>query len=674
MRGLCSTLIAATILLVGSPSAAAAPSTAISPALNVVGQSAGEEFGSSIDCNAPSELTTHRSLIAIGAPQAVTSQTLGASGRVYIVDPTAPSNARVVQTLQSPSPQTNGEFGKALAFVPDFNGDGFSDLAVAQPNSSAGAIFFFQSALSNNGDTVTFTFCGTTASGPYFGEVLSPLRASGVVGASLLIGSPRASPPSTRGVSITSSGISCSVVEHPEFSVEGSAASRFGAGVSFIANHDSSLDGLPDILIGAPREGGAQNISGSVYVAASDALTQPTPTPSLTDTSATPDPLLLTAPAAVTRVALGGETDLLGSSLAGSENSLIFAAGAPGANNGRGRVSLYSSSGGQLCAFSPSLSESSVAFGQTIADVGAIFSALTSGADLNIAAYHSEQSTGGSVALFGMNTTTSACTQRFTTLNNCQMQTTQRQGASLAGGARCSLFTQGALRPFVVVGSPGFNNEQGRVDLYVEGVGIHGAPVECPDSSQAAPIPTSAPTTSPTPIYTTRPRDSSPDPTPTPTPTVSPRAAARIDVFPGYDDLPEPKVETVSNSKVEISLPPVSGALEDRSYSKAFKKLLKSGFSKTQATKALANLFVEYIVTIESTSQEATVLRKKSFIHSAKSAGKRRIRSRKNRLSARLLPSTSYSISYVVELSVRKPKRVVIGATKQSAPTRFRLP
>jgi hypothetical protein len=134
-------------------------------------------------------------------------------------------------------------------------------------------------------------------------------------------------------------------------------------------------------------------------------------------------------------------------------------------------------------------------------------------------------------------------------------------------------------------------------------------------------------------------------------------------VFPGYDDLPEPKVETVSNSKVEISLPPVSGALEDRSYSKAFKKLLKSGFSKTQATKALANLFVEYIVTIESTSQEATVLRKKSFI-----------RSRKNRLSARLLPSTSYSISYVVELSVRKPKRVVIGATKQSAPTRFRLP
>jgi hypothetical protein len=665
-------LLAATMLsLLWAPRLEASPSTYASPAVHFLGASTGDRFGSAVDCSAPTGSSAPRSLIAVGAPGAVDGSSLGATGSVHIIDPHEASGMETVQILHSPSPQRGAEFGKALSFILDFNNDGISDLAVAQPNSSGGAVFFFQSSLSTATGRVSFTFCGSTTSVPYFGEVLTPLRTPNLGGPTLLIGSPRSSPSSTHAVSISSSGSSCSVVEHPAFLFEVADSSRFGSALAFVANHTTSQDGLPEMVVGAPRQGGAQNLSGSLQMAYSDhgsAPLQPTATPASASTSTS---YAAGTPAqGLSLFASGASTDLLGSALVGSEQSPIFAASAPGALNGAGRVSLYSTDGSSLCSFSPSVNDSAIAFGQAIAGLGTAFPHLTNGSDFTIASYHSEDETGGSVTLSGMNTTTSTCTQSLVRLNNCVRQNTQQQGFALGGGSRCSIIAQGAPRAFLLVGSPGFSSSLGRVDLYAEGIGMHDAPQACPNSTSAIQTPIIDPTPSPPPSPTPKSRDEQPTLTPTPP---SQRQGA-IGAYPDYDDLPEPKVEVTRGTRVAITLPVISPQFESSSYSRAYQKLLKAGFSPSQATQALEKISVTYIVTIEplATAKEGGMM-KKSFARSAKSPTKVRLRSRKNRVSTRLLPSTSYSVSYIVEFAVMKPKRLVLGTTKKSAPTRFRV-
>jgi hypothetical protein len=121
------------------------------------------------------------------------------------------------------------------------------------------------------------------------------------------------------------------------------------------------------------------------------------------------------------------------------------------------------------------------------------------------------------------------------------------------------------------------------------------------------------------------------------------------------------------------NLPTVTPTLVGRGYSKALSQLLKAGLSKTQATKALKRVTTTYIITFQPLRETSALTKqKKSSAAASKASTKIRLRSRKNRISARLSPSTSYSVSYRVEFSITKPKRVTLGSTKESAPTRFR--
>ena len=680
----------ALVIILAPKTSSAAPQTSISSSLHFTGSASGERFGATIDCSAPSTATQNSSLMAVGAPNAVSPSLGQQAGRVYIIDPSAAQGSRALQTIDSPSPQTGAEFGKALAFVNDFNNDSVPDLVIAQPHGTTGTLFLFHSQINQGSSTISYAPCGELSGDTYFAEVLTPLRSPSPGTPTILIGSPRASIPNTLGVSIQSSGTSCSTTQHPEFSFSGATSSLLGSGVSFIANTNGSFDGRPEMLVGISHQGGASNLSGSVQMAYSD----PPLIPMQLDPMATPTVMATSTPptsAGLIQLATGGETDLLGSSLAGSESSSVFAAGAPGALGGRGRVSLFNSAGSPLCAFSEGLESSSVGFGRTIVALGDSFGSLTGQSDTTLASYRSEDSTGGSVALFGMNSTNSSCSQSLVQVNNCVAQPTQEQGAALAGGAHCVLTHNGAPTVFLAVGAPGFDREAGRVDIYTELNAPVSPPQPCtaitapgaaPDSSpsvlpaQATPItqPTAPNVPDPTPSNPSSPEPPSPDPSSGgANPGSPPPSTEGIEIFPGFTDLPEPKISTSSRGNVVANLPTVTPTLVGRGYSKALSQLLKAGFSKAQATKALKRVTTTYIITFQPLRETSALTKqKKSSPAASKASTKIRLRSRKNRISARLSPSTSYSVSYRVEFSITKPKRVTLGSTKESAPTRFR--
>ena len=666
----------ALVISLAPKTSSAAPQTSISSSLHFTGTASGERFGTTIDCSAPSTATQNSSLIAVGAPNAVSPALGQQGGRVYIIDPSAAQGSRTIQTIDSPSPQTGAEFGKALAFVNDFNNDSVPDLVIAQPHGTTGTLFLFHSQINQGSSTITYAPCGELSGDAYFAEVLTPLRSPSPGSPTILIGSPRSSTPNTLGVSIQSSGTSCSTTQHPEFSFSGATSSLLGSGVSFIANTNGSFDERPEMLVGIAHQGGASNLSGSVQMAYSD----PPLIPMQLHPMATPTVMATSTPPTVVgliELVAGGETDLLGSSVVGSESSSVFAAGAPGALGGRGRVSLFTSAGSALCAFSEKLESSSVGFGRTIVALGNSFGSLTGDSDTTLASYRSEDSTGGSVAIFGMNSTNASCSQSLVQVNNCVAQPNQEQGAALAGGAHCVITHNGAPTLFLAVGAPGFDREAGRVDIYTE----LNVPAQQLRACAAIAAPETAPSVSPiqaTPI--TQPTvPNSPNPPSSdpgsggPNTGSPPPSTGVIEIFPGFTDLPEPKISTPSRGNVVATLPIVTPTLVGRAYSKALSQLLKAGLSKAQATKALKKITATYIITFQPIQQMSALPRtKKSFAATGKAPTKIRLRSRKNRISARLSPSTSYSVSYRVEFSITKPKRVTLGSTKESAPTRFR--
>lgn len=688
-RGHCKkTRLLPLLLLVGifAPEIlSATPQTSISSSIHFTGAASGERFGTTIDCSAPSTATRNSSLIAVGAPHAVIPSLGQQAGRVYIIEPSTIQGSRTIQTIDSPSPQVGAEFGKALAFVNDFNNDAVPDLVIAQPHGTTGTLFLFHSQINQDGSLITYAPCGELSGDTYFAEVLTPLHSPSLGSPTILIGSPRSSTPNTLGVSIQSLGTSCSTTQHPEFSFNGATSSHFGSGVAFIANTNNSFDGRPEMIVGVAHQGGSSNLSGSIQMALSDPQLipmhqYPTMTPTAAATSTPP------AVVGLIQLATGGDTDLLGSSLAGSETSSVFAASAPGALGGRGRVSLFDSAGTSLCAFSEGLESSSVGFGNTIIALGDSFGSLTGHSDVTIAAYRSEDATGGSVALFGMNSTTASCSQSQVQLNNCVEQSTQEQGVALAGGANCVLNQNGSRTSFLAVGAPGFDRATGRVDIYTE-IGLTDQPPRrCTTTTSPQPLPENAPAASQA--------QSTPKPEPTPPNSPKPPLAeppssdpssggsnnkfpatptGSIAVFPGFTDLPEPTISTLPQGNVVATLPAVTPTLLGSAYSKALSQLLRAGLSKAQATQALKRITTTYIITFEPINQTSALTKTKKFLAApTKASSKIRLRSRKNRISTRLSPSTSYAVTYRVEFSITKPKRVTLGTTKESAPTRFR--
>ncbi len=153
-----------------------------------------------------------------------------------------------------------------------------------------------------------------------------------------------------------------------------------------------------------------------------------------------------------------------------------------------------------------------------------------------------------------------------------------------------------------------------------------------------------------------------------------------IAIAPGSAGLPAPEVSFSSQNTANVILPEVSVRLTEAQRERALRLLLNRGSSKQKAEKALetrGNLITTYIVTLvaESDVVAARAVMLKARIVNARGTRRiRKLRSRRSRVSVgRLTPGATYSVSYRVEISLKKP-RTVLGVTKPSEAARFRAP
>ena len=103
----------------------------------------------------------------------------------------------------------------------------------------------------------------------------------------------------------------------------------------------------------------------------------------------------------------------------------------------------------------------------------------------------------------------------------------------------------------------------------------------------------------------------------------------------------------------------------------------KNKLSKKKATDIVsnpANFFVTYEITISPASGAASVFTAQASFKIRASAGKKRqYKTRLNRVSVRNLPAGNYTASWSGHIALKKPKAIVVGSTKKSAPTKFKV-
>lgn len=155
---------------------------------------------------------------------------------------------------------------------------------------------------------------------------------------------------------------------------------------------------------------------------------------------------------------------------------------------------------------------------------------------------------------------------------------------------------------------------------------------------------------------------------------------APYEVAPGSEGLPAPDVDQSKGPNAFVVLPQVSVSLSASQKTRAVKLLMNRGASKQKAEAAVENpknFETTYIVTVvtESVGGSAAGVALKSYAISARGASKvRKYRTRRDRVSiGRLTPGSMVSVSYRVEISLKKP-RAVLGLTKPSETKRVRVP
>lgn len=153
-----------------------------------------------------------------------------------------------------------------------------------------------------------------------------------------------------------------------------------------------------------------------------------------------------------------------------------------------------------------------------------------------------------------------------------------------------------------------------------------------------------------------------------------------LEIFPGSAGLPAPDVDQSKGPNAYVTLPQVSVSLSESQKKRAVKLLMNRGTSKQRAELAVENpnnFVTTYIVTVvtERAGVAAAAVVLKSNALSARSASKiRKYRTRRDRVSiGRLTPGSTVSVSYRVEISLKKP-RAVLGLTKPSETKRVRVP
>jgi serine/threonine protein kinase len=673
------------------PEVFAAPQTWAEPSIALLGVGSGGRFGAEVECSAPMLGASllgagTRSLIAVGAPLDA-----GGAGQVYLYDPEDAMTP--VEVLAPHSSDGVVGFGTQVQFIDDINGDGRDDIVVATSAAVAGnpsRVYGFLSGRAAG--TTQYNSCGSVA----FSEVtriqLQSIRAnSGPDGANLVVG--LAGLAQTLGYRVIAGAGSTTCLFEPSMNFATAAAAGSGYGSALAQVGVGSGGG-----IGLGVAAGDSGVYGEVSLLHSQNVV-------LVPTTAT-------APIA----------SFSGRVVAGNHLSELFAVGSSRAAGGRGLISVYRSSLASvtaICTSEIAEEESSQAFGSVVGVVGGAFSGLTGSGATTILARRAQDATGGALVMFGASE--SGCSQLYQ-FNNCESDPLQEQASALAGGDQCQINVLGTQRRMVLSGSPGWSSGRGRVDILVEQDGPlsssdcwgSGEPTLLPTLSPAAspvlgsPYPKSVPISLPpvgTATHSAAPTSGNivpPFATYYPTGIVTPVAdetltriptpAASLEgevvaieeltpipVFPGATGLPAPEVRSVG-STVTVVMPVVKPQLQPEDQKRALRLLVKRrGLSPRKAQALLENpdnLTVTYIFTFERTSEA----RRFSLISSAHAAEHKqskkqrvtKVRSRHNSITLQRMPPGFYQGSYIVEVSLKRP-RSMLGRSAPSSTTRFRV-
>ncbi len=144
-----------------------------------------------------------------------------------------------------------GQFGQAVALVPDWNGDGYADLAVGAPRAGNGTVSIFlggPAGVSLSPDVVIHARPGDSR----FGKSLASLADhNDDQRGELLVGVPRSFEAATwAGAVLLFEGAAIPDTTADLVLLGENAGDEFGTSLS--ADGDVDGDGLPDILVGAP--------------------------------------------------------------------------------------------------------------------------------------------------------------------------------------------------------------------------------------------------------------------------------------------------------------------------------------------------------------------------------------------------------------------------------------
>jgi CHASE2 domain-containing sensor protein len=489
--------------------AAAAPASVADPRSSVLGQVAGGRFGSAMACSSPVAASSNRSYIAVGAPResvTVGLTTYTEAGKVYILDPEQPSS--VVQTITGTMGIGNNmHFGAAITFINDLNGDLVDELVVGGPDGTNGVADVLLSNAS--GGDVTWGFCGYMAQGGSFGTAVARGGQIFQGGVTVWVGEPDTD--TVYGYSISASGGTCTVPA-PTFVLTGTAGTQFGRTVTSIGPIATEADAEWELVAGAP--------SGGVNSRGEGGLRTSFFPPFGTNTAITDGTL--------------ADGSQLGSAVAGISTNTDVAISAPFARSGQGTISFFTLAAGDTtvqCRVEPTGGALSDRLGRALSVVSSTFS-TNPGVDLTVAGSGNDESgTDGSV--FVVEYDTPACPYRR--FNNCVFDGSQEQGAALAGSPCAD-----ATGVFFVSGSPGYQADRGRIDLFY-----------AVDTGSEAPCATPTPTATNTPTFT-------PTPTPTWTATATPTATATATQSPPPTETPEPTPTSLATATPTTTPTPAS--------------------------------------------------------------------------------------------------------------------
>jgi hypothetical protein len=207
--------------------------------------------------------------VAVGGQDETAGADPARCGRVYIY---SGASGQFLRSIRPPTPEQGGQFGCAVAAVPDANGDGTNDLVVgARGESSLGVAAAGRAHLYAGGTwgrLRTYNSPGRETGGRFGHWVDGVASIDGDGRGDVVVGAPREDPglsPSDVGRAYVYSG-STGVLRFKLLPPTNDAFAEFGIGVAGL--QDATGDGVPDLAVGAWNHqfNGHPNNCGYVHV------------------------------------------------------------------------------------------------------------------------------------------------------------------------------------------------------------------------------------------------------------------------------------------------------------------------------------------------------------------------------------------------------------------------